>query len=57
MLRWILSFLVVALIAGAFGFTGVAGTASDIARTLFYIFLVLLIISMLVGALRGRPPV
>jgi uncharacterized membrane protein YtjA (UPF0391 family) len=57
MLRWIITFLVIALIAGALGFGGVAGTATDIARTLFYIFLVLLVVSLLFGAFRGRPPV
>ena len=31
MLRWIITFLVIALIAGLFGFTGVAGAATDIA--------------------------
>ena len=57
MLRWILLFLVVALVAGGLGFGGVAGTATDIARTLFYIFLVLLVVSLVIGAFRGRPPV
>lgn len=57
MLRWILTFLVIGLIAGLFGFTGVAGTATDIARVLFYIFLVLFVVSLLVGALRGKPRV
>ena len=57
MLRWILLFLVVALIAGGLGFGGVAGTATDIARTLFYIFLVLLVVSLVIGAFRGKPPV
>lgn len=57
MLRWTLLFLVVALIAGVFGFTGIAGASTDIARTLFFVFLVLLIISAIVSAFKGRPPV
>jgi uncharacterized membrane protein YtjA (UPF0391 family) len=57
MLRWTLLFLVIALIAGVFGFTGIAGASTDIARTLFFIFLVLLIISAIVSAFKGRPPV
>lgn len=57
MLRWSLLFLVIAIIAGVFGFTGVAGTATDIARILFFVFLVLLIVSAIVSAFRGRPPV
>src|SRR4051812_27245439 len=57
MLRWTILFLIIAVIAGIFGFTGIAGTATDIARTLFFVFLVLLIISAIVSAFRGRPPV
>jgi uncharacterized membrane protein YtjA (UPF0391 family) len=56
MLRWIITFLVVAIIAGLFGFTGVAGAATDIARILFYIFLVLLLVAVVAGLFRGSPP-
>lgn len=56
MLRWILTFLVIALIAGVFGFTGVAGAATDVARILFYVFLVLLLIAIVAGLFRGSPP-
>ena len=41
MLKWALIFLVIALIAGALGFTGVAGAAIGIAKFLFVLFLVL----------------
>lgn len=44
MLTWALIFLVVSLIAGALGFTGVAAGAATIARVLFGIFLVLALI-------------
>lgn len=56
MLRWIITFLIIALIAGVFGFTGVAGAATDIARILFYIFLVLLLVAIIAGLFRGSPP-
>ena len=56
MLRWIITFLVIALIAGVFGFTGVAGAATDIARILFYVFLVLLLVAIVAGLFRGSPP-
>ena len=49
MLRWALLFLVIALIAALFGFTGVAGTSMAAARILFFVFLVLFIVSLLVG--------
>jgi uncharacterized membrane protein YtjA (UPF0391 family) len=47
MLTWTIIFLVVALIAGLFGFGGIASTATGIARVLFFIFLVLFAISLL----------
>ena len=56
MLRWALVFLVLALIAGVLGFTNVAGTSMDIAKILFFIFLVLFVVSLLVGLVRGRKP-
>lgn len=57
MLSWSLTFLIVALVAGILGFSGIAGAAAGIAKLLFFVFLALLIISAVVSALRGRPPV
>lgn len=57
MLRWALLFFVVAITAGLLGFTGIAAAATEIARLLFLIFLVIfgvLLIAELLG--RGRPP-
>jgi len=53
MLRWILMFLVLAIVAGALGFTNVAGGAIAIAQTLFYIFLILLVLTIVVHLTRG----
>ena len=55
MLSWALTFLVIALIAGVLGFGGVAGTASWIAQARFVLFLVLFIVSLVMG--RTRTPV
>ena len=57
MLYWAIVFLALALVAGLFGFTGVAGAAAGMAQILFYVSLVLLFVSVLAAALRGRPPV
>lgn len=54
MLYWTLIFLVVALIAGLFGFGGVASASAGIAQILFGIFIVLFLVSLVVGAMRGR---
>jgi uncharacterized membrane protein YtjA (UPF0391 family) len=53
MLRWALAFFVIAIIAGVFGFLGIAVAAAGIAKLLFYLFLVLFLIS-LVGGLVSR---
>ncbi len=52
MLYWALMFLVVALIAGIFGFGGIASTATGIAQILFVIALVLFIVSLFTGVMR-----
>ena len=46
MLRLALGFFVVALIAGVLGFTGIAIATAGIAKILFYIFLVLFVLSL-----------
>jgi uncharacterized membrane protein YtjA (UPF0391 family) len=52
MLRWAVLFLVVALIAALFGFTNVAGTSIVAAKILFFVFLVLFVVSLILGDRR-----
>jgi uncharacterized membrane protein YtjA (UPF0391 family) len=52
MLRWTLIFLVVALVAAAFGFGGIAAASAGIVRILFFVFLVLFVASLLAGLVR-----
>ncbi len=49
MLSWAITFLVIALIAAALGFGGIAGTATGIAKILFVVFLVLFIVAAIFG--------
>ena len=56
MLRYALIFLVVAIVAGMFGFTGISLAASDIARVLFFIFIVLFAVSLIFGLMGRRSP-
>lgn len=56
MIGWALTFLVVALIAAVLGFGGLAGTAVEIAKLIFFVAIVLFAISAVVGLLRGRSP-
>lgn len=53
MLYWTLIFLVIALVAGLFGFGGIASASAGIAKILFGIFLVLFLLSLVFGAVRG----
>jgi uncharacterized membrane protein YtjA (UPF0391 family) len=52
LLHWAVIFLVIALIAGLLGFGGLAGTAMEGARILFWVAIVLLIISLVFGLAR-----
>jgi uncharacterized membrane protein YtjA (UPF0391 family) len=54
MLSWVVTFLVIALIAGILGFGGIAGASVEIAKTIFFIAVVLFLISAVVGLARGR---
>jgi uncharacterized membrane protein YtjA (UPF0391 family) len=56
MLRLALLFLVIALIAGLFGFPFVAGMSYDAARIFFFIFLVLAVLFFLGNLARGDTP-
>jgi len=57
MLGWALTFLVVALIAALLGFTSIAGAAIGVAKILFFVFLVLFLVSIVMHFVRGRPTV
>jgi len=55
MLRWAVIFFVVAIVAAFFGFLGVYEAAKGIAVILFWLFLVLFLVSLIAGlAGRGR---
>jgi len=54
MFQWAVIFLVIAIIAALFGFTGIAGTATNIAWILFVIGLILAVVFFVMGR---RPPV
>jgi uncharacterized membrane protein YtjA (UPF0391 family) len=54
MFGWVVTFLIVALIAGILGFGGVAGASIEIAKIIFFIAVVLFLISAVIGLARGR---
>jgi uncharacterized membrane protein YtjA (UPF0391 family) len=49
MLKWALVFLVISLIAGVFGFTGIAAGAAAIAKVLFFLALLLFVVFLVLG--------
>ena len=55
-MRWALGFFVLALVAALFGFGGLAATSAGIAKTLFYIFLIVFLVSLVFGLTATRRP-
>jgi uncharacterized membrane protein YtjA (UPF0391 family) len=54
MLRWALLFLIVALVSALFGFTDLAGTSIVAAKIVFFVALVLLVVSLVLGSRGAR---
>jgi uncharacterized membrane protein YtjA (UPF0391 family) len=55
MLGWVLTLLIVAIIAALFGFNDVAGVAGHAAELILYVALILFLVSVVVGvATAGR---
>ena len=56
MLGWAITFLIIAVIAAVFGFGGIAAASAEIAKVLFFLFLVICIIFFLLGWRAREPP-
>jgi uncharacterized membrane protein YtjA (UPF0391 family) len=54
MLRWSAVFLVIAIIAAALGYGGIAADAAEIAKVLFYIFLGIFVVTLILGLAAGH---
>ncbi len=52
MLNWAATFFVIAIVAAVLGFTSIAGSAIDIAKILFFVFLILAVVSFIFGRRR-----
>ena len=55
MLKWALIFFLISIVAGLFGFTGLARGSATIAKILFFLFLIAFLVSLVMG-MRGRGP-
>ena len=56
MLQYAITFLIIALVAAVFGFGGIAATAVEAARLLFFVFIALSVIAAIVHAFQGKAP-
>lgn len=54
MLKWAVVFLLIAIVAGIFGFTDIAAASATIAQWLFGIFLVLFLGALIIGLAIGH---
>lgn len=52
MLGWAIAFLVIAILAAVFGFTGVAFASGSVAKFLFFIFLVIFLVTLIMSVSR-----
>jgi uncharacterized membrane protein YtjA (UPF0391 family) len=56
MLRWVLIFLVLALVSALLGFGGLAAGFAEIAKIIFVVFIVLFVIALIALMIGRRPP-
>ena len=54
MLHYAVVFFIIAVIAAIFGFTGIAAGAVEIAKVLFFIFILLFAVSLVMGLVRRK---
>ncbi|HJV93827.1 MAG TPA: DUF1328 domain-containing protein [Azonexus sp.] len=54
MLHYAVVFFIIAVIAALFGFTGIAAGAVEIAKILFFIFILLFVVSLVMGLVRRK---
>ncbi|NKF23676.1 DUF1328 domain-containing protein [Solimonas marina] len=54
MLYYAIVFFIIALVAAFFGFSGIAAGAVSIGKILFFVFLIMAVVSLLVGRRSPR---
>lgn len=54
MLNWVVTFLIIALVAALLGFGGIAGASLEIAKVIFFVALLLFAIAAIGGLVGGR---
>jgi len=54
MIKWAIIFAVISVVAGIFGFSGIAADSAAVARILFYLALVIFVVLLVLGLVVGR---
>ena len=54
MINWAIIFFIISLVAGLFGFTGIAQGSRSIAKVLFFVALVIFLIVLVFGVMLGK---
>jgi len=54
MLSWVLIFLILSIVAGVLGFGGIAIASAEIARAIFFIFIVMFIVALILSIVNRR---
>jgi uncharacterized membrane protein YtjA (UPF0391 family) len=54
LLKWALIFFLISIVAAIFGFTVISTASADIARVLFFIFVVIFLVLLVLGLLAAR---
>jgi uncharacterized membrane protein YtjA (UPF0391 family) len=54
LLKWALICLLISLVAGTFGYTGLARGAAQISKVLFFIFLVIFLVILILAIAAGQ---
>ena len=56
MLRWAIIFFIIALVAAVLGFGNISGMSFEIAKFIAIIAVILFVVSLVMGGMRGRGP-
>lgn len=54
MLRYAVIFFIIALIAALFGFGGIAAGATEIAKILFFVFIIIAVVTFVVNLIQRK---
>ncbi len=54
LLKWALIFFLISIVAAIFGFGGISHAAADIARVLFFVFVVIFVVLLVLGLVLAR---